>query len=183
MDYSLPGSSVHGIFQARILEWVVISFSRGSSQLRDQALVSCIAGRRLLSEPPGKHCLSSKIFKNPLRTIVFYCLMALGLPGGSDGKESTFNAGDRGLIPGSGRSPGEGNGNLLQYSCLGKSYRQRSLLGYSPWGCKESDMTEGLILSHFSMALGRKQHAPGINRNVSQDIFLKEMSFSPGSSR
>ena len=35
MDYSLPGSSVHGIFQARVLEWVAISFSRGSSQPRD----------------------------------------------------------------------------------------------------------------------------------------------------
>ena len=39
-------------------------------------------------------------------------------PGGSDGKESACNAGDLGLIPGSGRSPGEGNGNPLQYSCL-----------------------------------------------------------------
>ena len=39
-------------------------------------------------------------------------------PGGSDGKVSTFNAGDRGSIPGLGRSPGEGNGNPLQYSCL-----------------------------------------------------------------
>ena len=38
--------------------------------------------------------------------------------GGSDGKESAYNAGDRGSIPGSGRSPGEGNGNPLQYSCL-----------------------------------------------------------------
>ena len=37
---------------------------------------------------------------------------------GSDGKESAYNAGDPGLIPGSGRSPGEGNGNPLQYSCL-----------------------------------------------------------------
>ena len=46
MDCSLPGSSVHGIFQARILEWVAISFSRGSSQPRDQTPVSCIAGRR-----------------------------------------------------------------------------------------------------------------------------------------
>ena len=43
MDCSLPGSSVHGIFQARILEWVAISFSRGSSQPRDQTWVSCIA--------------------------------------------------------------------------------------------------------------------------------------------
>ena len=46
MDCSLPGSSVHGIFQARILEWVAISFSRGSSQPRDQTRVSLIAGRR-----------------------------------------------------------------------------------------------------------------------------------------
>ena len=40
------------------------------------------------------------------------------LPGGSDGKASACNAGDLGSIPGSGRSPGEGNGNPLQYSCL-----------------------------------------------------------------
>ena len=42
-----------------------------------------------------------------------------GFPGGSDGKESAFNAGDLGSIPGLGRSPLEGNGNPLQYSCLG----------------------------------------------------------------
>ena len=45
MDHSLPGSSVHGIFQARILEWVAISFSRGSSQPRDWTQVSRIIGR------------------------------------------------------------------------------------------------------------------------------------------
>ena len=45
IDCSLPGSSVHGIFQARVLEWGAISFSRGSSQLRDLTLVSHIAGR------------------------------------------------------------------------------------------------------------------------------------------
>ena len=45
MDCSLPGSSIHGIFQARILEWIAISFSRGSSQPRDRAWVSHIAGR------------------------------------------------------------------------------------------------------------------------------------------
>ena len=44
-----------------------------------------------------------------------------GFPGGSDGKEFTCNAGDPGLIPGSGKSPGEGNGNPLQYSCLENS--------------------------------------------------------------
>ena len=45
MDCSLPGSSVRGIFQTRVLKWVAISFSRGSSQPRDQTQVSCIAGR------------------------------------------------------------------------------------------------------------------------------------------
>ena len=46
MDCNLPGSSVCGIFQARILEWVAISFSRGSSRPRDWTRVSCIVGRR-----------------------------------------------------------------------------------------------------------------------------------------
>ena len=45
MNCSPPGSSVHGFLQARILEWVAIPFSRGSSQARDQIWVSCIAGR------------------------------------------------------------------------------------------------------------------------------------------
>ena len=44
--------------------------------------------------------------------------MSWDLPGGKDGKVSACNVGDLGSIPGSGRSPGEGNGNLLQYSCL-----------------------------------------------------------------
>ena len=54
MDCSPPGSSVHGILQARILEWVAIPFSRGSSQPRDRTHVSCIAGRFFTAEPPGK---------------------------------------------------------------------------------------------------------------------------------
>ena len=57
MDWSPPGSYVHGIFQARILEWVAISFSKGSSQPWDQTCifcVSCIAGRLFTTEPSGK---------------------------------------------------------------------------------------------------------------------------------
>ena len=54
MDCSLPGSSVHGILQARILEWVVIPFSKGSSWPRDWTQVSYIAGRFFTAEPPGK---------------------------------------------------------------------------------------------------------------------------------
>ena len=45
----------------------------------------------------------------------------MDFPGGSDGKESAYNVGDPGSIPGSGRYPGEGNGNPLQYSCLENS--------------------------------------------------------------
>ena len=57
-----------------------------------------------------------------------------GLPWWLNGKESTCNAGATGSTPGSGRSPGGGHGNPLQFSCLEKSHGQRSLLGYSPWG-------------------------------------------------
>ena len=56
----------------------------------------------------------------------------LGFPGGSDGKESTWNAGDLGLIPGLGRCPGGGHGNALQDSCLENPRRQRSLADYHP---------------------------------------------------
>ena len=62
--------------------------------------------------------------------------------GGPDSKASACNAGNPGSIPGLGRSPGEGNGNPLQHSCLEKSHGRRSLIGYSPWGRKESDTTE-----------------------------------------
>ena len=61
---------------------------------------------------------------------------SLGIPSGSDGKESDYNAGDSGLIPESGRSSGEGNGYPLQYSCLENPHGQRNLVGYSQWGCK-----------------------------------------------
>ena len=59
-----------------------------------------------------------------------------GFPCSSVGKESAGNAGDPGLITGWRRSPGEGNGNTLQYSCLENPRGQRSLAGYSPWGRK-----------------------------------------------
>ena len=77
--------------------------------------------------------------------------MYLGFPGDSDGKESTCNAGDLGSIPGSERSPGGGHGSPLQYSYLENPHAQRSLVGYSPWGHKESDMTEQLSTAQHSM--------------------------------
>ena len=67
-----------------------------------------------------------------------------GFPGGSDSKQSACIEGDLGSIPGFGRSPGGGHGNPLQYSCLENPHGQWNLVGYSPWGCKESDTTERL---------------------------------------
>ena len=64
---------------------------------------------------PSQTGLLLKIPKSSLRGVSG---PLLGFPDGSDGKASTCNAGDQGLIPGSGRSPREGNGNPLQYSCL-----------------------------------------------------------------
>ena len=86
IDGSPPGSSVHGIFQERVLEWGAIAFSIFNAP---------ICGRAQL--------LNGYIIN-------------MGFPGDSEGKESFCNAGDLGLIPGSGRSPG--NSNPVQYSCL-----------------------------------------------------------------
>jgi len=57
--------------------------------------------------------------------------------GGSDGKESACNAGDLGPSPVLGRSPAERNGLPIPVFLPGKSQGQRSLMGYSPWGCKQ----------------------------------------------
>ena len=59
MDITLPGSSVHGILLARILEWVAISFSTGSSGRRDQTLVSCVGRQILNHRASGVVCISA----------------------------------------------------------------------------------------------------------------------------
>ena len=72
-------------------------------------------------------------------------------PDGSDGKASACNAGDLGLIPGLGRSPGEGNGSPLQYSCLENSMDRGAW--WALWGRKELDMTEWLTLKRGTFTL------------------------------
>ena len=84
-----------------------------------------------MENPRNKQFISFKFLPAFLLTLYF--------PGSSDGKESACNAGDLGSIPGSGRSPEEGNGYPLQYSCLENSMDRGA---YSPWGLKESDTTE-----------------------------------------
>ena len=71
-------------------------------------------------------------------------------PGNSAGKKkSVCNAEDLGLIPGLGRSPGGGKSHPLHYSCLKSPHGQRSLVGYSLWGCKKSDTTERLSTAQW----------------------------------
>ena len=73
MDCSLPGSSVHGIILARILEWLAISFSRGSSWLRNWTHISCTASRFFTTEPPGKHLIYTQYIPNWPGGLTFWC--------------------------------------------------------------------------------------------------------------
>ena len=95
-DSLLPHGLVHGILQARILEWVTFPFSKGSSLPRDQTQVSCIAGRFFTSWATRE---AQKHWRAFVR-----------------GSHGTCNAGDTGSIPGSGRYPGDRIGYPLQDS-------------------------------------------------------------------
>ena len=70
--------------------------------------------------------------------ISIYVSLLLGFPGGSEVKNLPANAGDMGSIPGSGRSPGVGNGNPPQYSCLENPHGEWSLVGYTVHGVAKS---------------------------------------------
>ena len=84
----------------------------------------------------------------------------LAFPGGSLNKESACNAGDLGSIPGSGRSPSRRKWQPTPALLPGESHGQRSLVGYNPWGHKESDSTEWLALSSSRLwsHLGEGRH-------------------------
>ena len=73
MDYSMPDSSVHGILQSRILEWIPMRFSRGSFPPRDRTWVSCTEGGFFTAEPPGK--------QNTPKTILYVYLVGYCLKG------------------------------------------------------------------------------------------------------
>ena len=75
--------------------------------------------------------------------------------GGSDNKASAYNVGDLGSVPGLGKSSLEGNGNILQYSCLENPMDRGNWQGYSPWCHKELDMTE-----HSHIQLGYSIFCP-----------------------
>ena len=140
-----PGWRLHSNYPAILLQ-VVLGMTRvvtvrvhcrGHPTQTNAPMVMSVLSQhpiqKLLTPTPRRIC-------DPSRSTEVY------FPSGSDGKAPVYNVGDLGSIPGSGRSPGEGNGNPLQYYCLKKSHGQGSLVGYSPWGHKESDTTEQL---HF----------------------------------
>ena len=82
--------------------------------------------------------LVSGLHKNDLiiYTDIYESMYIWDFPGDSDGRELACNLGDLDLIPGLGRSPGGGNSNPLQDSCLENPHGQRSLVGYSPWAAR-----------------------------------------------
>ena len=104
----------------------------------------------------GSLCLSYCVRQFNFFLNLVSSLFLKGFPGGSDGKEYTCNVRDLGSIPRLGKSPTGGHGNPLQDSCLENPYGQKSQVGYNPWGCKESDMTEELNqAASFSSELSR----------------------------
>ena len=154
MDCSSPGSSVHRILQARILEWVAMPPPQGNIPDPETEAASLkspvVAGRFFTTSTTWEalyplnnliNCVKvfipflqmRKLYPRELKWFNYghtdkwrsrNCLLIsrnCGFPGDASGKESTCNAGDPGLIPGSGRSPGGRNGYPLQYSCLENS--------------------------------------------------------------
>ena len=85
--------------------------------------------------------------------------MYSGVPGGSEVKASAWNAGDPGSISGLGRSPGEGKWQPTPVLLPGESHGGRRLVGYSPWGRKESDTTEQLYYLSLSLCISVKYTA------------------------
>ena len=101
----------------------------------------CQMGRELLELSPGLVAPDSTIF------VCAAPPPPLGFPCGSDGKESTCDEEDPGSISGLGKSTGEGNGNPLQYSCLGNPCGQRCLVDYSPCGREDTKLSDSHIPS------------------------------------
>ena len=99
MGCSPPDSPVPGILRARMLKWVATSFSRGSSQPRDQTQVSCTAGRFFTIRPTREACLdhcrvSNNFCRMNVKAHEYHCI---GFPAGAVGKESTCQCRKRGF--------------------------------------------------------------------------------------
>ena len=154
MDCSPPGSSVRGIFQAQILEWVALYSPRASSQPRDQTVISCISctGRQVLYhyatwDAPG---IYSSTYMNQIIGIFPMILFShrFFLPTRRASqvvlvvKNTPANAGDIGFDPWIRKIPWRRICWPTPVLLPGESHGQRSLLGCSQYGGKESDTTK-----------------------------------------
>ena len=133
MDSSQPGSSIHGIFQAKILECVAISFSRGSSWPRDRIWVSCIVGRRFT--------VWATRGVSKLYNVCLY--IHTQLPWWLSSKEFTCQCKETQVwcLGWKDKIPWRRKWKPILVFFSGKSHRQRSLEGHSSWGHKGSDTT------------------------------------------
>ena len=144
VDCNASGSSVLGILQARILEWVAISFSRGSSRPRDRTQVSHIAGRcfnlwatkgtNTIREVPTSR--NNHLPKASLPTAI-----TLGLWGWLSSKEFTCKCRRCRFDPWVGKVPWRRKWQPTPIFLSGKCHVQKIPLAYSPWGCKGPDTT------------------------------------------
>ena len=125
MDYTPPGSSVHGILQARILEWIAIPFSRGSSWHRDQTRVSYTAGRFFTIRATSKRKNETEILVTQSDSLQFHglgltkCLCPWDSPGKNTGVGCHFLL--QGIVPTQGSNPGllHCRQTLSRQSCQG----------------------------------------------------------------
>ena len=101
-----------------------------------ELMIECLLCGRLSVRHSGR-----ELMRGGLLFVTFYFTLE-GFPCGSDDKESAFNAGDAGSTPESGRSPWRREWQPTLVFLPGEFHGQRSLVGYSPWDCKESDTTE-----------------------------------------
>ena len=127
----------------------------------------------------GEHFKISRIFGNTLDT---FETDFMGFPGGSEGKVSACNAGNLGSIPASGRSPGEGNGNPLQYSCLENSMDRgawwATVHGVAKSQTRLSDFTftfQGYI--QFHLPIDFFHFLPNIHLDFLISVGLREFDF------
>ena len=140
MECSPPGSSVHGILQARILEWVAIPFCRGSSPLRNWIQVSHIAGRFFTPWATQEaQQIASFESESESLSVLFDCLQPHGLysPWNSPGQNTGVGSLSplQGLFPTQGSNPG-----LLHCRWIFTSWATRKVT--FPWGHQQSDTTE-----------------------------------------